>query len=375
MKIIVIIFLILNSTIILSQEKKVFFESPNGIFFTSSDLHIHTVFSDGLVWPTVRVEEALKDSLDLIAITDHIEYQPHQKDIPNPDRNRSFQLALGFNNDIPLKIIPGTEITKPMPPGHMNALFIKDANKFVYDIKDDLQYTNGLYEAKKQNAFVFWNHPMWRQDQRKDGIATLDPVHKKLIKEKLIHGIEVVNMFTFSEEALEIAIENNLTILGNSDVHLLIDWDYNNERESFHRPITFIISEKQNIKEYKKSLFDRKTFVWYHDLVIGLEENLKIVIDNNLQISSLGYFNLFGDKSKVLNLELTNNSVAPIKLLYNGEFTFENNSKLIEIKPRSTKKIYVKTKENLEEIELNFDVLNYIIGLKKNLKINKKVIP
>ncbi len=369
-----IIILILKSTVIFSQAKKVFFESPNGIFFISSDLHIHTVFSDGLVWPTLRVEEALKDSLDLIAITDHIEYQPHQKDIPNPDRNRSFQLALGFNNDIPLKIIPGTEITKPMPPGHMNALFIKDANKFIFDIKDDVEYTNGLYEAKKQNAFVFWNHPMWRQNQRKDGIATLDPIHKKLIKEDLIHGIEVVNMFTFSEEALEIAIENNLTILGNSDVHVLIDWDYNNEREHFHRPITFIISEKESIKEYKKSLFEGKTFVWYHDLVIGLEKNLNIVIDKNLQISSVGYFNFFGDKSEILNLELTNNSVAPIKLLYEGEFTFENNSNLIEIKPKSTKKIYIRTKEKLEEIELKFEVLNYIIGKKNNLKINKKII-
>jgi len=73
-------------------------------------------------------------------------------------------------------------------------------------------------------------------------------------------------------------------------------------------------------------------------------------------------------------LELTNNSVAPIKLLYEGEFTFENNSNLIEIKPKSTKKIYIRTKEKLEEIELKFEVLNYIIGKKNNLKINKKII-
>jgi len=28
------------------------------------DLHIHTVFSDGSVWPDIRVQEALRDSLD-----------------------------------------------------------------------------------------------------------------------------------------------------------------------------------------------------------------------------------------------------------------------------------------------------------------------
>lgn len=30
------------------------------------DFHIHTVFSDGTVWPTVRVEEAYREGLDAI---------------------------------------------------------------------------------------------------------------------------------------------------------------------------------------------------------------------------------------------------------------------------------------------------------------------
>ncbi|MGD8499689.1 MAG: hypothetical protein PVJ86_03535, partial [Phycisphaerales bacterium] len=38
------------------------------------DLHMHTVFSDGSVWPTVRVDEAWREGLDAISITDHIEY-------------------------------------------------------------------------------------------------------------------------------------------------------------------------------------------------------------------------------------------------------------------------------------------------------------
>jgi 3',5'-nucleoside bisphosphate phosphatase len=43
------------------------------------DFHIHTVFSDGDVWPDYRVSEAWKDGLDAIAITDHIEYRPHSQ--------------------------------------------------------------------------------------------------------------------------------------------------------------------------------------------------------------------------------------------------------------------------------------------------------
>ena len=57
------------------------------------DLHTHTVFSDGSVWPSIRVAEANKDGLDAIAVTEHIEYQPYKEDIPHPDRNRSYDLT------------------------------------------------------------------------------------------------------------------------------------------------------------------------------------------------------------------------------------------------------------------------------------------
>ena len=60
------------------------------------DLHMHSVFSDGSVWPDIRVKEAEKDGLDVIAVTEHIEYQPWKEDIPNPDRNRSFDYHKHF---------------------------------------------------------------------------------------------------------------------------------------------------------------------------------------------------------------------------------------------------------------------------------------
>jgi 3',5'-nucleoside bisphosphate phosphatase len=45
------------------------------------DFHMHTVFSDGQVCPTIRVYEAWRDGLDVIAITDHINYRlPKLKD-------------------------------------------------------------------------------------------------------------------------------------------------------------------------------------------------------------------------------------------------------------------------------------------------------
>jgi len=36
---------------------------------------MHTVFSDGHVWPSFRVNEAIRDGLDVISLTEHIDYE------------------------------------------------------------------------------------------------------------------------------------------------------------------------------------------------------------------------------------------------------------------------------------------------------------
>jgi hypothetical protein len=159
------IFLLLAALPIwISAQEKPFFKAPDGLSLVSTDLHIHTTFSDGSVWPNIRVEEALKEGLDLISITDHLEYQPHRKDLPNPDRNRSFHIAEDTAKKSKLTVIRGAEITRSMPPGHINAVFIQDANKLLFP-DDPLA---GIEEANRQKGFVFWNHPNW-EAQRKDG--------------------------------------------------------------------------------------------------------------------------------------------------------------------------------------------------------------
>ena len=64
----------------------------NGYVTLKCDFHTHTVFSDGLVWPTVRIDEAYREGLDAIAITDHIEYRPYKEDVV-ASHNRSYEIA------------------------------------------------------------------------------------------------------------------------------------------------------------------------------------------------------------------------------------------------------------------------------------------
>lgn len=343
--------------ILLTAQNKSFFESPPNYLLISTDLHIHTAFSDGSVWPNIRVDEALKEGLDLISITDHLEYQPHKADIPHPDRNRSFDIAKGHAKNSNLSVIKGAEITRSMPPGHVNAVFIKDVNELLFP--DDPKA--GIEQANKQGGFVFWNHPNW-ESQRPDGIARLEPLHKELIKKKLLHGIEVVNFTTFSEEAITIALDNNLTILGTSDIHGLTSWDFDFVGGG-HRPITFVLSKSKSIDDVKKALFEGKTMVWFKELIIGKKEYLSEIIKANLTASEISY----KKNQMIAKVILKNNSSAPFHLTYKGPFTFHEDSDTFTIFPYSEKIILVKTLERKKSIELPFELLNGIIGAKQHL--------
>ena len=226
------------------------------------DLHTHSVFSDGHVWPSIRVGEALRDGLHAIAVTEHLEYQPHLADIPHPDRNRAYEATLEAAKDTDLMVIAGTEITRGDPAGHMNAIFISDANAILNvdnppaDSSDTRAYyeaaaawpvQNAVDAAHAQNAFIFWNHPYWTV-QRSDGIARMTDFHQRNIAAGKLHGIEIANGNDYSAEAHAIALDYDLALIGVSDVHNLIDWDYPPypPHENHHRPVNLVLADERS---------------------------------------------------------------------------------------------------------------------------------
>jgi hypothetical protein len=328
------------------------------------DFHQHTVFSDGLVWPDIRVQEALKDGLDAISLTEHLEYQPHKEDIPHPDRNRSYQLALKEAKGHNLIIVNGSEITRRMPPGHNNAIFLTDPNKLLVD--DSISV---FREAKKQGAFIFWNHPNWIA-QRKDGMARLTDVHRLLIREKLLDGIEVVNDQTYSDEALQIALDNNLTIMGTSDIHGLIDWDFGIAGGG-HRPMTLVFAKEKKAESIKEALMMRRTVAVYKNLVIGRDEFLIPLIEHSLKITKAKYIG----KSDVLSVEIENSTGVDFILQNQTGFTLHNNNNVITVKAGEKTTIEIKTLQRKAQVDLGFLVLSAVNapGRHPSIRLNVKV--
>ena len=248
-------------------------------------------------------------------------------------------------------MIAGTEITKSMPPGHSNAIFVKDVNKIMHD-----NYMDAHLAARKQGAFIFWNHPHWI-GQRKDGSVKLYEEVKDLIDKNLLHGIEVTNERTYSDQAIQVALDHNLTMLGTSDVHGFVDWDYNIPHGG-HRPVTLVFSKRKNLKDLKRSLFQGRTAVWYNNLLIGKSEWIKPVLEASIKIDSAGYYSSY----ELGVVKIKNVSDARFVLKNVSEYDFYQNSDLIEIDPHSTKQIAIVSGKNLSNFDLEFEVLNAVIA-------------
>ena len=364
------------------------------------DLHTHSVFSDGEVWPSIRVQEALREGLAAYTPTEHLEYQKHAADIPHPDHNRSYQIASEAAKAHNLLVIPGAEITRGVPPGHVNAVFINDANALLVD---DAQFDDGRASkqemstqaaleaigiANRQGAFVFWNHPYYPPSNNPGATSVMGPMHKKLFKKKQLHGIEIANGNDHSDQAFAAALKYNLTLLGNSDVHGLVEWNewpvykggslHQRTPEDYHRTATLVLvepnsednkAEDNKARAIKDSLFNRATVVYYRDKLLGREKELSAVVGGalTLSISDTAPSTLY---PHVIKITLTNHSPMDFYVRHRGDYRFLNQIETLVIPAHSSHYLIVKEVSDVTKFKgLELEILNALVAPKKNLQL------
>ena len=347
------------------EARKIIFPDTDEHLTLVFDPHTHSVFSDGHVWPKIRVAEAARDGLDAMAITEHLEYQPHIEDMPYLDKNRSFEEAANAARYTDVLIVPGAEITRKQPASHMNAIFIKDANK-LFSVPESQQFStsnefrdaarewpaqNAVDAANEQGAFVFWNHAWWTSDFP-NGIPIVSDFHKANIKSGKLHGIEIANGKNYSEDAFQIALDNNLALIGVSDVHDLIDWDYEPHKGG-HRPVTLVFAEERTQDSMKEALFDRRTVVWFKNWLMGREEHLQPLLDACLSFSDVAY-----QDKEILGVTIRNVSDADFHLRSLSEYGLHRHASTFTVKQHSSERILVRTGGGVESLTMEFEVLN-----------------
>lgn len=344
----VVLFLLLSPLAAADIRDEIDFPDILGYKTLKCDLHLHTVFSDAMVWPTVRVDEAWRQGLDVISITDHIEYQPHKADIPT-NHKRPYEIALPRAKEKNILLIKGAEITRETPPGHFNAIFLTEIGPL-----DTNDLVDAVKAADAQDGFVFWNHPGWKPK----GKGWFD-IHTTLYENHWLRGIEVANGDSYYPEAHQWAMEKNLTIMGNSDMHAP-SLALKNSADN-HRTMTLVFAKEKSIEGMKEALIEGRTIVWYKDQLIGRRQYVEEMFKASVQVGKPHH--AYKD---TIWLEIRNRADIDIVMERAGG----RGPQLVTLPANSTTILRTNVNREATQAKLSYVVKNFLIGPEKSLSVD-----
>ena len=301
------------------------------------DFHIHTVFSDGAVWPSVRVKEAWRQGLDAIAITDHIEYRPH-KEYLSGDFNTAHNIARKEADKLGFILIKGSEITRKKPLGHLNALFLTDSNPL--NVKDPLK---AIDIAREQGALILWNHPGWP-----DNKSTIYPVHEELLANHKIDMVEVHNCAEYYPLTFDWITKYNIAPSANSDIHNTIENSHGTDH--MLRAITLVFAKEHSEAAIKEALLARRTAALFNGNIMAKQE-----LAEQLFHASISY-RIVRENAKSIVLEIENLSDIPyiLKNKKNELITLPaQNAVMVTVVPQETLQVtnvFIAHNQNLEVV-------------------------
>ena len=363
---------------------KIIIPDVEGYLTLKGEFHIHTIFSDGSVWPETRVREAAWEGLDILSITDHIDTRSRRW-VKNGiisadcDRNTPYKLAKKLAAREGLLLINGGELSRRRPSGHTNVLFVKDNNAIVAEAEkfddDNAKATEaGLKEARNQGAFIMWNHPHWEKYAPNETV--IGPVQKKFLKDGLYDAIEVYNTECgYSPECHDWCLKYNLAIVGCSDSHgpMFYEVDYLGGK---HRVVTLVFAKEKTEASVREAMDERRTAIFAEGMVYGREQELKPLFDACIQVKNVKW------SKKGISFTLENVSSIPMRISKAPGSENYRYFRYVDIPPFSTINMSIQPlldgnsstelDESVKEIVANFFVETFHVGANKPLKVGIK---
>lgn len=348
-----------------------------GFVTLKCDFHMHTVFSDAHVWPTMRVMEAERDGLDAISITEHTDYEGYADDIER-NRERGYEIAAERAKKTHVLVIKGVEISPRVPPYHNNALFLKDLNAFPYDymevstgsfvMKDNISkeaLMAPFLEAEKQGGFVFYNHPSYQWWDQKDK-ELFTPFHEDFLKRGLLGGVEVVNGNRYNIIAHRMAEKYNLTMFANSDEHWGINYP------DSHRPMTLVFAKEKSEEAIKEALLNRRTLAYYKDWLIGRQPEAEAFFKASITVTTE---KIQAKHRPQLKVSFHNETDIPYEVRCQTGYIFDDLPLgKITLKPHETASILLDAVwEYPRELVMDVQVENILVSPEKTLETTLKI--
>ena len=346
-----------------AHRKEIIIPQVNGFNVYKADLHTHTMYSDGQVLPKYRIREAWQDGLDIIAVTEHVEYRPVEEDLVKyldkytdkkrkeavnhriiseaatkdgimVDLNTAVQISQKLAKSYGLTVIPGLEITRDANEiGHFNALFTTD-NNLIYD-PDPYQ---AILNAKAQNALIQHNHPGWRRKT-----LAYSEWQKRVYGEGLVDGVEVVNGDEIYPGIVDRCVKDGMYITANTDIHATTAADYRVYGND--RPMTLVFAKDKSLESVREALEAQRTLALAFNNLWGPDQLLKDLFMACVKVEQLS-----GNK-----YVLTNISSIPFVLQQKG-------SNRVHLDPSTS--IFMSVPKNGNS--LNFTVVNMWNGAESN---------
>jgi len=315
------------SSFSVAQTSEITIPDVPGFVTLKCDFHMHTVFSDGHVWPTFRVNEAVRDGLDAISLTEHIDYEGFPE-VVDRDYNKSYEIAREAADKKGLIVIRGAEISPRVPPYHNNALFLTDANiipseymkdgkkKFV--MKDSITHDELMgpfLEVQRQGAFVSYNHPGYAWWDKKD-TAIFTSFHHELLEKGILNGVEVVNSGRYNILAHKLAIKYDLTMLCNTDEH----YDMYPRYADSHRPMTLVFAKERSEEGIKEALFAKRTALYFGDYIVARQPEAEGLF--KASVTATSKFEMRNGEP-ILKVTLENHSSIPFETMLKADYDVE----------------------------------------------------
>jgi predicted metal-dependent phosphoesterase TrpH len=238
------------------------------------DFHMHTVHSDGKLSPADRVKEAWQYGYDVIAITDHGNFQAYEEAVPVAEAlgivllrametgisEQEHVVALGFSADY----VPRNPHGWAETPGQA-AVF----------------YQEQLQHLSAAGGYAIYAHPH---------VGLREPILWG-IGQGLLQGIELKNDVVGSgwntveshgthwyPFAFDWAVDYNLAIFANSDVH--------GER-SGEQAVTLVLAQDRSRDGVMEALREGRTVAYFNNMLCAHEWVLELLMASLVDVRSV----------------------------------------------------------------------------------------
>jgi hypothetical protein len=185
-------------------------------------------------------------------------------------------------------------------------LFIKDADPFgkQFDPANPAgrSFIRGsLAEARKQDAFIVWNHPWYRTH---NNTSIWFPLIDLLYNEGYIDGVEVVNSRRYDPEIFRWVQEKNLANLANSDTH-----NPTTLNRKLPRTMTLVFAKERTPESIKETLKEERTISYCNDSLYGDKTLMEALFHKSIEIKT--YFS-----GKNGYISFSNNTSLPFEIKF-----------------------------------------------------------